>query len=86
MGLPRWLGGKESTCNAGEARNTGSIPESERSPGKGNATYSRILAWKISWTEEPSWLQSMGLQGVRLNEQYTELAGPRRMREHSPGL
>ena len=26
------------------------------------ATYSSILAWKISWTEEPGRLQSMGLQ------------------------
>ena len=25
-------------------------------------THSRILAWKIPWTEEPSGLQSMGLQ------------------------
>ena len=26
------------------------------------ATPSSILAWKISWTEEPGWLQSMGSQ------------------------
>jgi len=26
------------------------------------ATYSSILAWKISWAEEPGRLQSMGLQ------------------------
>ena len=29
------------------------------------ATYSSVLAWSISWTEEPRWLQSMGLQRVR---------------------
>ena len=28
------------------------------------ATHSSILAWKISWTEEPGRLQSMGLQRV----------------------
>ena len=28
------------------------------------ATHSRILAWKIPWTEEPDRLQSMGLQRV----------------------
>ena len=28
------------------------------------ATHSSILAWRISWTEEPSGLQSMGLQRV----------------------
>ena len=29
------------------------------------ATYSSILAWRISWTEEPGGLQSMGSQRVR---------------------
>ena len=29
------------------------------------ATLSSTLAWKIRWTEEPSRLQSMGLQTVR---------------------
>ena len=29
------------------------------------ATHSSILAWRISWTEEPVRLQSMGLQRVR---------------------
>ena len=28
------------------------------------ATHSRILAWRIPWTEEPRWLQSMGSQRV----------------------
>ena len=29
------------------------------------ATHSRILAWRILWTKEPSGLQSMGSQRVR---------------------
>ena len=29
---------------------------------KGMATHSSILAWRISWTEEPGGLQSMGSQ------------------------
>jgi len=29
------------------------------------ATHSNILAWKISWTDEPGRLQSMGSQRVR---------------------
>ena len=33
-GLPQWLSGKESTC---QARDLGSIPGLGRSPGKGNA-------------------------------------------------
>ena len=28
------------------------------------ATHSGILVWKIPWTEEPVWLQSMGSQRV----------------------
>ena len=32
---------------------------------KGMATYSGILAWKISWTEEPGRLQSTGSQIVK---------------------
>ena len=32
-GLPRWLSGKESACQAGDA---GLIPGSGRSPGEGN--------------------------------------------------
>ena len=31
---------------------------------KGMATHSSILAWRISWTEDPGGLQSMGLQRV----------------------
>ena len=32
---------------------------------KAMATHSSILAWRISWTEEPGGLQYMGLQRVR---------------------
>ena len=34
---------------------------------KGKAPHSSILAWRISWTEGPGRLQSLGLQGVRHN-------------------
>ena len=36
---------------------------------KETATHSSILAWEVSWTEEPGELQSMGLQKsqTRLN-------------------
>ena len=32
---------------------------------EGMATHSSILAWRISWTEKPGRLQSIGLQRVR---------------------
>ena len=35
-GLPQWLRGKESACNAGDTGDLGLIPGSERSPGAGN--------------------------------------------------
>ena len=35
-GLPWWLSGKESACNAGLTSDTGSIPRSRRSPGEGH--------------------------------------------------
>ena len=34
----------------------------EYTPGGGNGNHSRILTWKIPWTEEPGGLQSMGSQ------------------------
>ena len=34
--LPQWLSGKESSCNAGDLGDTGSIPGLERSPGEWN--------------------------------------------------
>ena len=42
----------------------GLIPGSGRSSKEGMATHSRIIAWKMSWTEETGGLQSMGLQTV----------------------
>ena len=57
--LPWWLRGKESAYNAGEV---GVIPGSGRSPEKEMASHSSMLAWEITWTEEPGRLQSMGTQ------------------------
>ena len=34
---------------------------------EGMATPSNIVAWRISWTEEPGGLQSMGLHRVGLD-------------------
>ena len=51
--IPQWLSGKESSCNAGDAGDVGSIPGSGRSPGRGNGHPPSILAGKIPRTEEP---------------------------------
>ena len=35
------------------------------------AIHSSILAWETPWTEEPDWLQSMGLQESDITKQLT---------------
>ena len=47
------------------------------------ATHSRILAWKIIWTEEPGRLQSMGSQRVR-HDWITFTHSPCPAYSHSP--
>ena len=47
--LPRWLSGKESACNAGDASLT---LDREDPLEKEMASHSSILAWEIPWTEE----------------------------------
>ena len=64
LNFPGSSDGKVSAYNVGDL---GSIPGSGRSPEKEMATHSSTLAWKISWTEEPGRLQSMGSQRVRHN-------------------
>ena len=65
LGFPGGSDGKESACNAGDL---GSILWPGRPPGEGNtATHSSILAWEISWTEEPGGLQPMEMQRVGHN-------------------
>ena len=59
--LLRWRHGKDSTCRAGDARDTSLIPGSGRSPGVENGSllqyFSSILP-ENSMSEEPSGLQS----------------------------
>ena len=64
FGLPPWLSGKESACNAGVAGDAGSILSQEDPLEEGRATHSSILAWRIPLTEEPDGLQSIGSQRV----------------------
>ena len=61
-GLPWCLSSKESASDAGDL---GLTPGQEDSLEKEMATHSGILAWEISWREEPGRLQSMASQRVR---------------------
>ena len=55
-----WLSGKEPALPIQE---TQVLSLGQEDPlGKEMATHSSILAWEIIWTEEPTGLQSMGLQ------------------------
>jgi len=51
---------KNLSANAGDIRDVGSISDQEDPLQKEMATQSRLLAWRITWTEEPDGLQSMG--------------------------
>ena len=65
MGFAGGGGGKEPACQCGRhelwVRSLGQEDPLEEEM----ATHSSILVWRIPWTEEPSRLQSMGLQRVR---------------------
>ena len=58
---------KNLPANAGDERDTGFIPGQEDPMEEGMAIHSRILAWRIPWTEEPGGLSSIGLQRVGHN-------------------
>ena len=50
LGLPRWLSGKELTCQAGDM---GSVPVLGRSPGEGNGNPLQYSCLEIPWMEKP---------------------------------
>ena len=56
---------KNLTANAADTRDLDSVSGSGRFPGVGNGNQSRILAWKISSTEEPGELLSTRSQRAR---------------------
>ena len=83
--FPRWLSGKQSTCNAGDP---GSIPRLGRSPGEGNGNPLQYSCLRNPMDRGAWWLQSMGSQKsdttVRLSMQthmcvYTSFHNVRRL-------
>ena len=66
---------KKPPANAGDIRDTSSIPGSRRSLEESVATHSSILASSIPWTDEPGGLKSMGSQSqTRLKQLGTQHA------------
>ena len=60
FGFPRGPSGKEPAC---QCRRHETWVQSLG--GEDPLTHSGILAWKITWPEEPGWQQSIGTQRVR---------------------
>ena len=58
---------KNPPTNVGDIRDVGPSLGWEDSLEEDMATHSRILAWRIPWTEEPGGLQSIASQGVGHN-------------------
>ena len=71
---------KNPPSNAGDIRDTGSIPGSRRSPGGEHGNPLQFLACRNPWTEEPGRLQSMGSQRVWHN--WSNSTQHRRWTEH----
>ena len=65
LGLPWWL---RRIKNLHTKQETWVLSLGQEDPlEKGKATHSRILAWRMPWTEEPGGLQSIGSQRVGHN-------------------
>ena len=62
LGFPVGWDGKESACNAADLGWEDSLEEEM-------AAHSKILAWRIPWTEEPGGLRSMGVTESDTTEQ-----------------
>ena len=63
--FPGGANGKELTCQCRRPKRHWFDPWGREDPlGKGMATHSRILPWRIPWTDEPGRLQSIGSQRV----------------------
>ena len=70
-GLPGWFSGQESACQYRSPRRHGSIPGQGDPLEEEMASHSRILAWRIPWTEEPGGIQSMGSKRVEYSWAHT---------------
>ena len=65
VGIPRWLRGKESTANAGDAGDSGLIPGSGRSPWGGNGNPLQYSCLGNPTNREAWWASVHGLDKSR---------------------
>ena len=59
---------KNLPASGGHVRDRGLIPGLEDPLEEGMAPHSVILAWRVSWTEEPGGLQSRGCKELDTTE------------------
>ena len=64
VGFPGGASGKEPTCQCRRRKTWVQSLGWEDPLEEGMATHSRILAWRIPWTEETGGLQSIGSQRI----------------------
>ena len=67
MGFPGVASGKGPACQCRRHETWVQSLGQEDPLEEGMATRSGILAWRIPWTEQPGWLQSIGSHRVRHN-------------------
>ena len=67
MGIPRWLSGEESVCNAGHA---GSIAEWGRSPGKGNGNPHQYSCLENSMDRGAWWAAVCGVTKTQIHLEF----------------
>ena len=75
-GLPQWLSGKEPTCNAGNARDTGLFPGSRRSPGGGHGNPLQYSCLENSMDRGAWWatVHRVAKSQTRLKQQSTSIS------------
>ena len=69
FGLPGQLSSKETTCNAGDTGDSGSVPGSGRSPGEGNGNPLQYASLGNPMDRGARWATVLGLQESGVNEQ-----------------
>ena len=69
--FPRWLRGKESTCQCRGLRRQGFNPWVRKIPWS-RKWHPNGITWNIPWTEEPGRLQSIWLQRIEQDWAHTQ--------------